>query len=513
MASENPSDPINMAGSTLLLPLCHATGLRIDEVNYLASKTFALFFAFIFRKYCNVSKVSANTRYLITTLLGFAMIKFCFGMNDLVSLLFFSMVVYSIIRFIPGQLGFYLSFLISFGTLSVFHLHILWNRNIDDYTLDVTATLMIMVQKLTSISASVADGQLSEKEREKLEPSRRKKAIVFGKNTNGSLPLIPFLSYIFNFMGVMAGPHNYYDDYVHWIENDGDQNDKKNALAWQNSHAKYYSTVAFKAVWGSICLGLSLYVNSTWCNVNLLGKPEYVNNSSFGKLLFHMMAAGAFASRFKFYFAWMYSEAINNAAGYGWNREKNDWSLISNVDWFKVELARDSKEAIGNWNTQSVMWLRIIAHEQLPKKTPMIFKTASVFILSSIWHGFYPGYYFFFTYGILMTVAGKRISQFQKRWEQANSGPNGSKVNIYGFRILRAICFHICFNYVSVAHLLLTFERCSVFYYRMGYFGHFSLVLLTVSPLEKMFGLKNEPRVEKRGVEKAAKVVEKKKFK
>ena len=108
-----------------------------------------------------------------------------------------------------------------------------------------------------------------------------------------------------------------------------------------------------------------------------------------------------------------------------------------------------------------------------------------------------------------MTVAGKRISQFQKRWEQANSGPeNGSsKVKIYGFRILRAICFHVCFNYVSVAHLLLTFERCSVFYYRMGYFGHFALVLLTVLPLEKIFGLKNEPRVEK------SSALENKKFK
>lgn len=374
-------------GSTLLSFLCQPLGLRIDEINYLFSKTLALFLAFIFRKFFNRSTTSATLRHTILFNIGFTLIAFCFGLSDLFYLVCFSLIIYTYVRFLP-KYCYHLSLMTSFLVLSIFHLHLLIHKNIDNYTLDVTATLMIMVQKFTSLAASINDGSLSLAAFEKLQKTRKSYAIRpenVSEATFYKLSLIEFFSYIFNFMGVMAGPHNYFNEYKFFIENDGDVTNPENVKLWRLSTGKEnYLVVAKKAIWGWICLLISLAVNGSMFNVNKLGDPEYIKNSSFSFLFLHYFLAGCFVGRYKFYFAWLYSEAINHAAGYGYHREKNDWSLINNVDYLQVEFGITAKQSIANWNKQSVTWLRLIVQERLPQNFNPVLKQAAVFGMSCV---------------------------------------------------------------------------------------------------------------------------------
>lgn len=482
-------------GSELLMPLTHITGLRIDEVNFLFCQISAIILAFFLRSCLNRSQATATTRHLFVTTLGFSIIAFMFGFSDLFNLVTFALLIYFFIRVFPENC-FKICFFISFGCLSFHHINLLMYKNIDNYTLDVTATVMIMVQKFTSLAASIEDGTIpkSKMEKDKLGKTRQAQAIRLGGQ---NLKFLHFLSYIFNFMGILAGPHNYFNDYKEFIENDGDLKLAKNKKLWaKDSYKNNHVTVFKKAVSGWVCLYLAFFINDNF-NVNLLGDQSYVNKTSSAYIFIHFFLAGLFVGRFKFYFAWLYADAVNNAAGFGYDQENDNWNLISNVNFWKVELAYSSREAIGNWNTQSVSWLRLIVYERLPNSYSPLLKTGAVFAMSSIWHGFYPSYYWFFSYGILMTAANRKLTNSIGKY--INDDDNTSQMLKTFHRYIGMIGFHIIFNYISVSHLLLTFERCKVFYSRVYCFGHVLLILIMILPIQKWFkGQKKPALVEKK---------------
>uniref|UniRef100_A0A8C0TYG7 Lysophospholipid acyltransferase 1 n=2 Tax=Cyanistes caeruleus TaxID=156563 RepID=A0A8C0TYG7_CYACU len=59
---------------------------------------------------------------------------------------------------------------------------------------------------------------------------------------------------------------------------------------------------------------------------------------------------------------------------------------------------------IENWNIQTAAWLKRVCYDRAPW-----YPTALTFILSALWHGIYPGYYFTFLTGILITLAARAI--------------------------------------------------------------------------------------------------------
>ena len=57
---------------------------------------------------------------------------------------------------------------------------------------------------------------------------------------------------------------------------------------------------------------------------------------------------------FRYYFAFILSEAVNNAAGLGFNGNNKagepQWNLLTNVQPFKLETATSLKVVLDNWN-------------------------------------------------------------------------------------------------------------------------------------------------------------------
>ena len=59
------------------------------------------------------------------------------------------------------------------------------------------------------------------------------------------------------------------------------------------------------------------------------------------------------------------------------------------------------KVLLDNWNISTTLWLRHVVYVRMP-----FLNTLSVFFISALWHGFYPGYYFtFFTASFFITAS------------------------------------------------------------------------------------------------------------
>ncbi|XP_018012640.1 lysophospholipid acyltransferase 6-like [Hyalella azteca] len=112
-------------------------------------------------------------------------------------------------------------------------------------------------------------------------------------------------------------------------------------------------------------------------------------------------------ARHLYYTAWLLAEAGCNIGGLGYSgldkHGHHTWHGASNVDIVGVEFGTSLRVILDSWNSKTVIWLRYAAYERLPSK----YQVAGTYTLSSMWHGFYPGYYCTFFTANLMTLASR----------------------------------------------------------------------------------------------------------
>jgi len=113
----------------------------------------------------------------------------------------------SILIYIQSTLNRF-GFVFAMGYLSALHIY-RQTYDYGNYTLDITGPIMILTQKLTSLAFAFHDGM---KPDEKLSPDQRSQAIRHNPH------IIEFLSYVFNFQGIVCGPLVYYQDYIDFID-------------------------------------------------------------------------------------------------------------------------------------------------------------------------------------------------------------------------------------------------------------------------------------------------------
>lgn len=77
-------------------------------------------------------------------------------------------------------------------------------------------------------------------------------------------------------------------------------------------------------------------------------------------------AANCLRIRTRYYFVWLLSESINNAAGLGFCGYDQEggakWNLISNLFIVEIELATSIHTIASKWNAQTALWLRRYAY-------------------------------------------------------------------------------------------------------------------------------------------------------
>ncbi|KAK2184634.1 hypothetical protein NP493_259g00013 [Ridgeia piscesae] len=358
----------------------------------------ALVLAIIYRKFLPAHQVSVTVRHVCAVTAGLALGFFCFG-KQMCHLFAQAGSCYLIMRFSPATYVHKGVLLVALGYLSVMHiLRMIYDYG--GYTLDVTGPLMVFTQKLTSLAFSVHDGLY--KDVEDLSEDQKDQAV-----TRMPGPL-EFCSYLFNFQGILVGPQCFFNDYITFVDGsllhcpeDMDENGQERHSPFGPSTKKpIFSKLLIAA--GSIAVTFTI---APMFPPSLNADQAHLKNSTFlYRVLFVVLSVAL--SKWRYYFGWKLGEAVNNASGFGFNGYNENgvakWDLITNVNIYEIETATSLKVLVDNWNIQTGVWLRRVCYDRAPFSPTFL-----TYMLSALWHGYYPGYYLTFVSAAFFTLAGR----------------------------------------------------------------------------------------------------------
>ena len=106
------------------------------------------------------------------------------------------------------------------------------------------------------------------------------------------------------------------------------------------------------------------------------------------------------------------------------------------------------------------------------------------FVVSAVWHGFYPGFYFFFLSAFLLDFHAKLCGEVI--YPLVHGKIPGAVICLLSWLWCYAYC-----AYFSMSFILLSFENIYKVYSAMSWSGHILLIGSTI-PLKLMAGKKKE---------------------
>ncbi|XP_064781629.1 lysophospholipid acyltransferase 2-like [Oncorhynchus masou masou] len=467
MATETVSPACT--GSSLLQPISEIINLPLDQVNFVVCQLFALLTAFWFRLYLHPSKTSPFVRHVVATLLGFYFALFCFGWYAL-HFLVQSGLTYGIMILTGVEHMHKYCLVVALGYLSFCQITRVYVFDYGMYSADFTGPMMVITQKITSLAFEIHDGMC--RKEEQLTPNQKVLAIR-------RMPsLLEYFSYNCNFMGILAGPTSSYNDYIAFIEGtpcrrskDHQTNGKTNGRHKQTDPSPNIEVVRKLAT----CF-FSLMVFLSVCKVFPVERnieDDFIATTPFYAQVVYLYLS-MLTTRPKYYFVWTLADAINNAAGFGFNGYNSDgsprWDLISNLRIMDIEFATSFKMFLDNWNIQTAHWLKRVCYERCPYHP-----TAATFILSAMWHGAYPGYYLTFLTGIVVTLAARAMRHNVRPYFLGSPSHKLLYDGITWAGTQIAICY-------TVVPFVLLSVGPSMKFYRSWYFSvHIGCVLLAVA--------------------------------
>ncbi|XP_041041095.1 lysophospholipid acyltransferase 1 isoform X2 [Carcharodon carcharias] len=516
--AEPPSIPFRTTGSRLLHPLSILFNVPLDQVNFAVCQSFALFAAFWFRLYLSPSRAGAIVRHVVITMIGIYFAIFCFGWYSLhifieVSLCYCIMITASV-----SNIHRY-SFVAAMGYLTLCQISRVYIFNYGLLATDFSGPLMIVTQKITSLAFQIHDG-LGRKDEELTTEQRRlavsarptlleycsyhlnflgilagptssyKDYIAFIEGNHIDMKLIeehwkqkgfskfpdpsPLPSAILartrelphstcphlyrsllaqRRMAVVVGNQSsQFLDIAVVVLQDSDLG-RIIFSSFINDHHK--RAVANKMLITFICLVWFTVITKNF-PISYNVDDKFISEASFFRKLCYLFIS-VHASRPKYYFAWTLADAINNAAGFGFSGlDKNGnlrWNLISNLNIWNIETATSFKMCLDSWNIQTGAWLKSVCYDRAP-----YFPTALTFILSALWHGVYPGYYFTFTTAILITLAARAMRSNFRHYFLS------SRMIKVGYDIATWASTQLALCYIVTPFLLLATEPTIKFY-------------------------------------------------
>ncbi|MEE6464820.1 hypothetical protein FKM82_006371 [Ascaphus truei] len=373
-----------------------------------------------------------------------------------------------------GNMHWY-SFVTAMGYLTLCQISRVYIFNYGILATDFSGPLMIVTQKITTLAFQLHDGMGQNSEEltsEQLQNSVKKRPLF-----------LEYLSYHLNFMSILAGPCSNFQDYVAFIEGRHIQSKLLEVNSEGEEYNKPPDPSPNEAVIHKLCItvaSLILFLTLTKAFPILhIVDDTFINEASLLMRLSYLYIA-ILASRPKFYFAWTLADAVNNAAGYGFNgvdeNGKFRWDLISNLNIWNIETATSFKMYIDNWNIQTAAWLKRVCYDRVPRYRP-----ALTFILSAVWHGVYPGYYMTFLTAIPMMLAARVMrNNFRHRFVTSTSRKLLYDI-ITWFVTQLAIC------YTVAPFVMLALGPALKLYKSMYLFFHIGsilvLILLPIKPL------------------------------
>ncbi len=353
--------------------------------------------------------------------------------------------------------------------LSYFHI----SRMISGYmswSLDVSGPLMLMTAKFSMAAFDLADGRQF-KSGKALSPdahvseSRTRTCVV---NCPG---IIEYMVYIFDFLGVIAGPVFHLREYIDFIYL---RNDFDTKLGGTHS-----LTIAGKRFLGGCVLG-GLYAAAglfPQLSFAFVETEEFSSMSLIPKIiLVHFTTS---AMRLKYYFAWYMADAACLSAGIGYSPSNRDkFTRSQNAVLQKVDWANCQAEALSHWNISISRWLRSCIYLraiEAPVPRPLRgvlghrqYATILTRFVSAFWHGFYPGYYLAFFSTVLQSEADSIARRFIKPMFVKPGSTTPSWIYTLGGKIHTALCL----NYYGASFLVLSAASSLHLWKSLYFVGH-----------------------------------------
>ncbi|XP_037129658.1 lysophospholipid acyltransferase 1 isoform X1 [Syngnathus acus] len=477
MMAERVDNVYRTTGSQWLLPVTEYLGFPLALVNFLACQLFALSFAFWFRLYLSPRRSSPLVRHTVAALLGVIFIIFCFGWYS-THLLAVVLANYLIIIQADITNVHRYSMVVAMGYLTVCQVSRVLIFKYEILSTDFSGPLMIMTQKITSLAFQLHDGMC--KKADELTAEQKLLAISV-KPT-----LVEYLSYNLNFLSVLVGPFNNYKDYINFIEGTHISSKLEQQGASMTNGKNAYHKCPDPSPLNAVCQKLSVccfcmlffFIITRSLPITYNAHPHFVSHAPFITRLTYAFFSIQ-AARPKFYFAWTLGDVINNAAGFGFSgmdeHGKATWNLLSNLNIMRVETATSFKTFIDNWNIQTGNWLKMVCYNRAPRHRLVL-----TYILSALWHGIYPGYYFTFITAIPLTLAARAV---RKSFRHYFLGSRSLKL---AYDVLTWASTQLAICYMVMPFLLLAVEPTMV-YYRSMYFHMHILSILAVIVLHPKF--------------------------
>jgi lysophospholipid acyltransferase 1/2 len=224
------------------------------------------------------------------------------------------------------------------------------------------------------------------------------------------------------------------------------------------------NTVLFKLL-TSFFFAFLVIAGTPLVPTELLVDDNFLNTSSFWYIVLYMVASTT-AARFKYFLAWKLGETVCNTSGLGFNgyneNGTENWDLMSNISVLKFETSLNFKGVIDYWNRTTQSWLRRCAYERTNNK----YRTLVTYVMSAVWHGFWPGYYLTFLTGALVTTAARNARRGIRPFFQKN------RFMALCYDLITCLMTRVYLAYTVAPFVLLSLENGLKLYSRLYFFGH-----------------------------------------
>jgi hypothetical protein len=319
----------------------------------------------------------------------------------------------------------------------------------DSPEFDFTFMQMVLTMKLSSFAYNYSDG--SSEYVKDINTALKSDRIKVGKKqwysdrrfyALDALPnVLDYSGYVFCFTCIMAGPAFEYKDYMLGLDDVVNVEGRKIVVEDRGKKLKSeIKAMAKPASWPyglyllvqAICaLACSQAIHSQWplsllSNEIVLAEHTMLVNFAHSLLIL-------FAERQKYYFAWKIAESASVMAGFGFegydeNNHSKGFDGVSNMDIVGFETATNEAQLARKWNKRTQSWLQRYSYHRLAKGNIFV-----LFIFSALWHGLYPGYFFFFLSAAFTSPFEKKTINilnafFIPDYKTFKDEPNGSSL-------------------------------------------------------------------------------------
>jgi len=414
----------------------------------------------VFRTLLHPRRVSPKVRLLVTLIWGFWMGWLCFG-SDMLRLILVSTLCYGLTWSVNPKQVHKVVFVVSFVCLSaaqIARMFVEYGINRFDYS----GRLMVMTEKFTYVAFSLHDG-LGRKEDELTEEQKEQ-----------SIKRVPspleYFGYIFHHSMLLVGPVCTFKEYMDFIEG---RDIARATEKGQHKEPTPTKAVLEKLVSSLLCVVI-FSVSSKFFPYKLNADPYFIANSSF---LWRMVVSffTMCSTRFRFYFAWIIADAGNNACGLGFNgydsNGKELWNRLTNVDAVGFETSTNFRNMVQSWNTTTNLWLKRIVYDRVPHLVPYQ-RTVLTYSVSTIWHGFYPGYYLTFACAALIVMATRKVRRAYGHLFRSTSPVINTFFELLKWFVSNVVLTSYCFT----TFVLLRFDFSLTFYRSTYFIGHILLI-------------------------------------